>query len=258
LYNLIIGTQYELRVGPDHEGSLESPFMREYKYYGQLTESWSDSTTLVLNPYTFEEEVKNNFLIANDAQRTNYIKLLKSKVLRLTEPIAHVEKYLAILEEDIKSGKIDSSTLIDDSYDNYSYVSSFTYAVHMTLVDIEKVINTIEDNIKIFDSQSDLEPKHSEPTEPGAKLTWTCNPATAGFIIAQLVRNGFIEPPAKNGNLNYAELGRICSQIFDFKDNNPTPESWRKVLNIDASGGNQLSRINRAKFTFPYKDDLAN
>ena len=104
----------------------------------------------------------------------------------------------------------------------------------------------------------DIMQSQTVPTELGVKLTWTCNPATAGFIIAQLVRNGFIEPPAKNGNLNYAELGRICSQIFDFKDNNPTPESWRKVLNIDASGGNQLSRINRAKFTFPYKDDLAN
>ncbi|MCK8493146.1 hypothetical protein M0L20_14850 [Spirosoma sp. RP8] len=89
-----------------------------------------------------------------------------------------------------------------------------------------------------------------------AKLVWNCKPAVAGYIISELIRAGYIDPPIANGDLNYAELGRICSQLFEFKKHKPSAEGWRKLLNADVAGSNALPDYKRAKLKLPDIDQL--
>ena len=89
--------------------------------------------------------------------------------------------------------------------------------------------------------------------EPGEKLQWNCKPAVAGYIISELIRKGYIEPPVTHGELSYAKLGAICNELFTVANHTPTPESWRKVLNPESS---TLSDHKRAKLSLPDSNDL--
>lgn len=98
------------------------------------------------------------------------------------------------------------------------------------------------------------EPTEPEPAEPGAKLTWNCKPAIAGFIISELIRAGYIDPPVRRGDLNLKELARTCNQIFDFKDFKPGVDGWRN--NVDETR-NELTAVPRAKLKLPERDQLS-
>ena len=96
-----------------------------------------------------------------------------------------------------------------------------------------------------------------EVTEPGPKLKFSCNPATAGFIIATLVEKGYITPPFKgDGTPNDTELSRLCLQLFEFENDFPSVDSMRKNFNLQSPNANQFSQDNRDMFKIPHKSRL--
>ncbi|CCH55888.1 hypothetical protein BN8_05185 [Fibrisoma limi BUZ 3] len=86
------------------------------------------------------------------------------------------------------------------------------------------------------------------------KLIWNCKPAIAGFIISELIRAGYIEPPITNGELSLTKLANICNSSFRFTKYNPSPNSWRNVVDTER---NTLSEANRTKLTLPDLDQLS-
>ena len=89
--------------------------------------------------------------------------------------------------------------------------------------------------------------------ESGARLTWSCKPAVAGYIISELIRAGYVEPPTTNGDLSYSKLADICNQIFKVAQHSPTRDSWRNVIDPNR---NTLSEIKRAKIKLPDSSEI--
>jgi hypothetical protein len=86
-------------------------------------------------------------------------------------------------------------------------------------------------------------------------LKWNCSPAIAGYIISELIRAGYIEPPTTNGELSFAKLAGICSQIFDIqsKGKQTTLDYLKKVVNPES---NSLPDTKRIKLKLPDLDQL--
>ncbi|GAB2562417.1 hypothetical protein [Spirosoma areae] len=109
---------------------------------------------------------------------------------------------------------------------------------------------------KVYDEEYDYIPS-SQLHQPGVKLQLKCSPAIAGYIISELIRGDYIEAPLRHGSINYTELGRICSQIFNLpKQYKTNAEGWRKVIDVDSNSGNQLTDIKRSKLKLPDRTDL--
>ncbi|GAB3927906.1 hypothetical protein [Larkinella terrae] len=92
--------------------------------------------------------------------------------------------------------------------------------------------------------------------ESSVKLQWNCKPAIAGYIISELIRAGYIDPPTTHGDLSYAKLASICFKIFDIQnDGRPTTLDYlKKVVNPES---NSLPDYKRAKLKLPDLDQLA-
>jgi len=102
--------------------------------------------------------------------------------------------------------------------------------------------NELKDNLK--------------PVHAGEKIKWKGTPSQFGYLFLELVKQGFIEPPMRNGEYNYKGLARICYDYFDIEskpEKKTTPENLAKELNPES---NRLSDTKRAKFTIPDKADL--
>jgi len=144
--------------------------------------------------------------------------------------------------------------------DQNRYLSAFCTLSNLSehLNDWSDIINN---NIKCFapellsEHENIITPKR-EGIEQVLKLTWSCKPAIAGYIISELVRAGYIEPPITNGELSYAKLATVCYQIFDFKNEgkSTTLEYLKKVVN---SQSNSLPDHKRAKLKLPDLDQLS-
>lgn len=83
------------------------------------------------------------------------------------------------------------------------------------------------------------------------KIKWTGTPSQFGYLFTELIRQGFIEPPLYNGEMNIKGFARLCWECFDI---NTTPQNLEKECNPNK---NDLSETKRAKFTIPNISDLA-
>ncbi len=83
------------------------------------------------------------------------------------------------------------------------------------------------------------------------KIKWNGSPSVFGYLFLEFVKHGFIEPPLRNGESNYAGFAKLCYHNFDIKT---TLENLIKEMN---PGKNQLSNTKQAKFTIPDLSDLA-
>lgn len=133
---------------------------------------------------------------------------------------------------------------------------SVWYQQYIALIKVEgysKGVAVANDFDKVSAKPSTNE--EPEPIAPGVKLQWNCSPAIAGYIITELVRAGYIEPPKTHGELSYAKLAGICSQLFDIRsDGKPTTLDYlKKVVNPES---NPLPDYKRAKLNLPDLDQL--
>jgi hypothetical protein len=83
------------------------------------------------------------------------------------------------------------------------------------------------------------------------KIKWNGTPSQFGYLFTELIKQGFIEPPLYNGEMNISGFSRLCWECFDI---NTTPQNLEKECNPNK---NDLSETKRAKFTIPNLSDLA-
>ena len=82
------------------------------------------------------------------------------------------------------------------------------------------------------------------------KIKWKASPSIFGFLMNELVKHGYIEPPLRGGEYNFTGLAKLCCSYFEI--NSPL-ENVIKELNPNK---NALSDVKRAKFTIPELSDL--
>jgi len=99
----------------------------------------------------------------------------------------------------------------------------------------------------------ELEPNDKDRATTGHqdKIKWKGTPSQFGYLVAQLIEKGFIDPPLFNGDINFSELSRRCYQYFDI---DTTLGNLTKEMNPSKC---TLSDTKRAKFTIPNLSDLA-
>ena len=137
-----------------------------------------------------------------------------------------------------------------------SYLPPLQPTNQVVLVDeVEPSFKDVDEKLRINHNQNGGVDDNS--TSSGVRLKLKCSPAIAGYIVSELIRGDYIEIPIRHGTINYTELGRICSQIFELPNQFKTSaDGWRKVIDVDSIGGNQLIDSKRAKLRLPDRKDL--
>lgn len=118
-------------------------------------------------------------------------------------------------------------------------------AVNSEMGYINQKINELESNNKTED-----DPDTKKPDQKLKKITWKGTPSQFGYIILELVKHGFIDPPPYNTGPNFTGLARLCFHYFDIKT---TEDNLIKELN---PYNNTLSDGKRAQFQIPDLSDL--
>ncbi|GAB4040453.1 hypothetical protein [Spirosoma jeollabukense] len=229
-----------------------------------------------------EPALTDFFVTRNEAAlQYTYAKILVGHLLNdwlptnkfVFEKLIHLQNinYVEIKVSD--SGDLLSVTEIDTSVPDFAYVRENLTTVswlHQTLEGLNRIIihqirqfapdlytnyrNTFYDFINLKDYNIIAVDQEPLSKETEVKLKWNCKPAIAGYIISELIRAGYIEPPVRRGDLNLKELARICDQLFEFKDYKPGVDGWRN--NVDQTR-NELTEIPRAKLKLHDLDQLS-
>jgi hypothetical protein len=107
---------------------------------------------------------------------------------------------------------------------------------------IEKRYDEIISNLNLKRNTKDI--GTNEPELPKEKLVWLGKPAQLGFIINELIENGYIK------ELSYSKLSKICLELFDI---NTTKGNLENELNPNK---NSLSPKKQKIFKIPPMDEL--
>jgi len=112
----------------------------------------------------------------------------------------------------------------------------------------DEAFKWVKYELKYLYKEAELEKKSKLPQ--GNKINWKGSPALFGYIFMEFVKNGFIDPPLRSGEMNYAGFAKLCFTHFNV--NNTPLENLIKEINPKK---NTLSDTKRAKF--PNLSDLA-
>lgn len=226
--------------------NLESLVMHISSTYSDVeTQDWQDTIELRLqnNNYILDSVV--NRIVINATEKE-----LASNLIEQVRICCY--KFDLACEEVAKlAGK---SSFVQDHPKKFPNIISYIPSEKHT----EKLIpvSEVKPPAQKLEKESNESAKETN-TLPGMRLKLKCSPAIAGFIVSELVRGDYIEIPLKHGTINYTELGRICSQIFELpSEYKITAVGWRKVIDVDSIGGNQLINSKRAKLKLPDRKDL--
>ena len=85
----------------------------------------------------------------------------------------------------------------------------------------------------------------------GEKIKWLGSPSQFGYIILELINNGFIELPIGKGNKNYARVAELCFEKFHIKTK---ISSLKKEISPST---NSLTFANKDAFKIPNIKDLS-
>jgi hypothetical protein len=103
----------------------------------------------------------------------------------------------------------------------------------------------------IENKRLELKNEKAERGRPIKKIKWKGSPAIFGYFFIELVRKGFISPPLRNGEMNYAGYAKLLFAHFDIPTN-----SLDNIIKEINPGKNTLSDTKRAKFTIPELSEL--
>lgn len=95
-------------------------------------------------------------------------------------------------------------------------------------------------------------------SKPSDKIKWVGSPSQFGYILLELVKHGFIEPPLYNGEPNFTGLAKLCYNCFsiDTSQENLIKE-MNQVKNTLSDTKRAKIKISDADFTIPDLSDLA-
>ena len=220
-----------------------------------LNERWETNTNLTTyDLQSFEKEIRNNILDKNYEDKLIYFRIVNYEISEFVDKSKTYNQWCNYPKPG-ESFKVDRCLEILESEYLKSRLVGFIARLKILNILLERV-QRITDKYKsiIVIQEVDTHPQ-PQPAEPGAKLQWKSNPTITGYIISELIRAGYLEPPITNGELSYAKLAGICNQIFDIRsDGKPTTLDYlKKVVNPES---NQLPDHKRAKLRLPDLDQL--
>jgi hypothetical protein len=220
----------------------EENFIERYKHFNELV------TPL-------ENEINETILNLNSKEHISfYLDKLTSELL------GRISLYIWKFESLKKETESEKSTENDYKIRVfYLSLSSVTMVLdtlkrkfYLNNLDFEKVATQII-SIREFNTINEfLYPNNNntqnavllEPEPPKEKLVWLGKPAQLGFIINELIENGYIK------ELSYSKLSKICLELFDI---NTTKGNLENELNPNK---NSLSPKKQKIFKIPPMDEL--
>lgn len=252
LKNLLLDAEFS--INRYLEGMpMESAFLKTYMRIREGKPGRDNiNCEQVLNIKPLEDELRDNFLRLNEELRSNYVRFLDISLLSIFEKAKEIELKFSKLNDRIKKREIDSNErIIDTHYQNFT-IQTFVNSLSTTLAIVQDVQSIYVLYVGSNHYSANLD-ESQKSTLPGVKLQWNCKPAIAGFIISELIRAGYLEPPKTNGEMSLTKLANICNQVFEVRDHTPSNSSWRNVVDPDR---NTLPDIKRAKLKLPDLDQL--
>lgn len=107
-------------------------------------------------------------------------------------------------------------------------------------------LNYLENKLLYYVNNESLENNET-------KIKWIGKPTQLGFIMCELVSNGFIEAPThKTGDINYSDFARQLKNVFEFEGN-----SFYTLKNSLSPETNNMENENKAKFVIPHIKDVS-
>jgi hypothetical protein len=125
---------------------------------------------------------------------------------------------------------------------------------HIDLIDsdntlIQGAIDFIQKLISEHEKLIQLESKSIE-IHKSNRIKWVGSSSVFGYLFIELVNNGFIEMPLRNGEVNYSAFSRQLMNAFD------VPSTEGNLANECNPNKNSLSLVKRNKFSIPRISDL--
>jgi hypothetical protein len=240
--------------------SIRAQTELQFGYYGNENYKidWSGIWDIV---DAFQAECRDNFLQVSDKKMaTRYAFLLSRYFSFIPEKIVLLNDYESDLRD--RSWAVETTSLEEkeEAEDYYVSLQESNWHLIKGLEEINQIIEEcriyfIEGVKTVSDATTEMIDigKLSVNNELQPKLTWSCKPAVAGYIISELIRAGYVNPPTTNGELSLTKLAKICDQLFDIAGHNPSQGSWRNVLDPER---NTLSDHKRARLNLPDSDQL--
>jgi hypothetical protein len=231
-----LGFHSDLCIDEDEDGQMIENFGWIYPGKEVMEETQSTLRDWRMPAWTdiireFEKEISMRLapLGAFD-EKLQYISYLK---IRFSEPLSRIGAYEKML------GKITDAALKDEPYDFDDIVRINEFL--RLLRGVEKILRSVDDQI----SGAIVE------TGSTKKLKWTCNTKIAGFVIKELISNGYIEAPMRRGELNIHETAKVCMGIFDFET-----KSQANLEREISESTNTLEEFRRKKIKLPKPGSL--
>ncbi|GAB4027295.1 hypothetical protein [Spirosoma koreense] len=201
-----------------------------------------------LNSYELSEGAKRNTYAVDCATFIENCEETRKILWSIIDSIKD-ENYSALKEISSILSSFASSFRIGPFIDSFE---RYYYKIEESFTDME-----VDDDQTSEESGAEVlsTTQEQENQDLGLKLKWNCKPAIAGYIISELIRARYIEPPTTNGELSFAKLAGICQQIFDIKYNGKptTLDHLKKVVNPES---NTLPDYKRAKLNLPDLEQL--
>lgn len=220
----------------------EENFIERYKHFNELV------TPL-------ENEINETILNLNSKEHISfYLDKLTSELLgRISLYIWKFESLKKETESEKSTGNeykihvfhlsIFSVTMVLDTLKRKFYLNNLDFEKVATQIISIREFNTI--NEFLYPNNNNTQNAVLlDPELPKEKLVWLGKPAQLGFIINELIENGYIK------ELSYSKLSKICLELFDI---NTTKGNLENELNPNK---NSLSPKKQKIFKIPPMDEL--
>lgn len=211
-----------------------------YQEYDVNAVGTSEFNLLILNLCSHIEHEATRCLFDVGTEWDVELHRLISSVSKLSKAIGHNGLYLRSYLK-----YCESYTELQESY-HISEISGLLCLISNAVINLYENLCHIKENIDRYS----LKPitSSSFATTELEKIKFNGGPALFGFIMTELIRQGYIDLPFVNGDTSFEKLAALCYERFEI---NGELSSLKKYM----GGTKNLSEAKVAKFNIPdFKD----
>ena len=139
------------------------------------------------------------------------------------------------------------STYHSGTIGKYIYITEKLNKLYGDIIGYAEIVYTHD--LKLFVEKEEQKKSELKNTPSQIKLKWKGTPSQFGYIIQELIGNGYIEKPSKS----YIKDAETYLEIFDIET---TSRTLAKEISSTGDTQNTLSAKNRALFKIPHISKL--